>query len=426
MRRKVLILGAAGRDFHNFNVFFRDNEYYEVVGFTATQIPNISNRRYPPELAGKLYPKGIPIYDESELEKLLEQHSIEWVYFSYSDVSHEYVMHLASRCQAMGASFVLLGPNLTQLKSGKKVIAVTAVRTGAGKSTLSRAIAGILKRKGVRFAVVRHPMPYGDLARQACQRFASLSDLEKAKCTIEEREEYEPHIRSGAVVFAGVDYGKVLEAAEKEADVILWDGGNNDMPFIRPDLHLVIADALRPGHEMLYYPGESNFRSADIIVINKTSENPMDARRIAKNAEKVNPRAKVLEADSELLPDSEVNVFGKKAVVVEDGPTVTHGGMRFGAGFEFAYAPGPVTNLALVNVGGTWRLIVAEGESIAIKPRPVSAPQMLFKPKKLGIAGWCNGWLKAGAPHHMALAYGHLADKLRKVAELGGWDYFEV
>ena len=343
MKRKALILGAAGRDFHNFNVFFRDNPDYEVVGFTATQIPNISKRMYPPELSGKLYPKGIEIFEEKDLEALIENRKVDEVYFSYSDVSHEYVMHLVSRVQAKGASFILLGPRETMLKSKKKVIAVTAVRTGAGKSTLSRAIAGILKKKKVRFAVVRHPMPYGDLARQRSQRFAAMKDLEDAKCTIEEREEYEPHIKSGQVVFAGVDYAEVLEAAEKEADVILWDGGNNDMPFIRPDLHLVIADALRPGHEMLYYPGESNFRAADVIVINKTSENPMDARRIRKNAEKVNPKATVIEADSELMPDNEMNVFGKKAIVVEDGPTVTHGGMKFGAGFEFAARCGAKT-----------------------------------------------------------------------------------
>jgi predicted GTPase len=336
MKRKALILGAAGRDFHNFNMFFRDNENYEVVGFTATQIPNIANRKYPAELAGKLYPKGIPIYEEKDLESIIEKQGIEEVYFSYSDVSHEYVMHLASRVQAKGASFVLLGPRETMLKSSKKVIAVTAVRTGAGKSTLSRAIANILKRKKVKFAIVRHPMPYGDLVKQKAQRFASLEDLDKAKCTIEEREEYEPHIKNGQVVFAGVDYAEVLKMAEKEADIILWDGGNNDLSFIKPDLHFVIADALRPGHEVLYYPGESNFRSAQVIVINKTSENPMDVRRIIKNIEKVNPKAKIIEADMELFPDNDMKVWGKKAIVVEDGPTVTHGGMKFGAGFEYA------------------------------------------------------------------------------------------
>jgi predicted GTPase len=336
MKRKVLILGAAGRDFHNFNMFFRDNEGYEVVGFTATQIPRIAGRKYPAELAGKLYPKGIPIYEEKDLEGIIEKNAIDEVYLSYSDVSHEYVMHLASRAQARGASFVLLGPRETMLKSSKKVVAVTAVRTGAGKSTLSRAIASVLKKKKIKFAVVRHPMPYGELVKQRAQRFASLEDLDKAKCTIEEREEYEPHIKMGQVVFAGVDYAEVLRMAEKEADVILWDGGNNDLPFVKPDLHFVIADALRPGHEMLYYPGESNFRSAQVIVINKTSENPMDVRRIIKNIERVNPNAKVIEADMELTPDNDMKVWGRKAIVVEDGPTVTHGGMKFGAGFEYA------------------------------------------------------------------------------------------
>ncbi len=336
MKRKALILGAAGRDFHNFNMFFRDNPQYEVAGFTATQIPNIAKRRYPPELAGKLYPKGIPIFEESELEALIAKHGIEEVYFSYSDVSHEYVMHLASRAQACGASFVLLGPRETMLESSRKVIAVTAVRTGAGKSALSRTLTGMLRKKGVRFAVIRHPMPYGDLAKQRVQRFATMKDLERNECTIEEREEYEPHIRNGVIVFAGIDYADILREAEKEADVIIWDGGNNDMPFIRPDLHIVVADSLRPGHEMWYYPGETNFRSADIIVINRASENPMDVKRIMKNIEKANPRASVVETDMELVPSAKISIFGKKAIVVEDGPTVTHGGMKFGAGFEFA------------------------------------------------------------------------------------------
>jgi predicted GTPase len=335
MKKNVLILGAAGRDFHNFNMFFRDNEAYEVVGFTATQIPNISKRRYPPELAGKLYPGGIPIFEEKDLESLIEKHSIDEVYFSYSDVSHDYVMHLACRSQAKGASFVLLGPRETMLKSKKKVIAVTAVRTGAGKSALSRTIGAILKRREVRFVVVRHPMPYGDLTKQVVQRFATLEDMDKAECTIEEREEYEPHVRDGTIVYSGIDYGRILAEAEKEADIIIWDGGNNDMPFFKPGLHFVIADALRPGHEMLYYPGETNFRSADVIVINKVSDNPMDALRIRKNAEKANPKAKVIEADMELSATGG-SIYGKKVIVVEDGPTVTHGGMRFGAGFEYA------------------------------------------------------------------------------------------
>ncbi|MCI0504191.1 cyclic 2,3-diphosphoglycerate synthase [Candidatus Micrarchaeota archaeon] len=336
MKRTVLILGAAGRDFHNFNMFFRDNPDYNVVGFTATQIPNIANRRYPPALSGKLYPKGIPIFEEKDLEALIEKHSVDEVYFSYSDVAHEYVMHLASRAQAKGASFVLLGPRETMLKSSKKVIAVTAVRTGAGKSALSRTLTRLLKKKGKKFVVIRHPMPYGDLTKQRVQRFATMEDLDKQECTLEEREEYQPHIRDGVVVYAGIDYGEILKAAEKEADVILWDGGNNDMSFIRPDLLIVIADSLRPGHEMWYYPGETNFRAAQIIVINKVSENPMDVRRILKNVEKANPKAKVIETDMELIPSEKLDIFGRKVIVIEDGPTVTHGGMKFGAGFEYA------------------------------------------------------------------------------------------
>jgi len=336
MKRKVLILGAAGRDFHNYNVFFRDNENYEVVGFTATQIPNIAKRLYPSELAGKLYPKGIPIYDEKDLEKLVEKHKIDEVYFSYSDVSHMYVMHLACRAQAYGASFVLLGPRETMLKSKKKVIAITAVRTGAGKSPLSRTIAKRLTKKGRKCVIVRHPMPYGNLVKQKVQRFARMEDLDKHECTIEEREEYTPHIKNHVVVYAGIDYAEILKQAEKEADVIIWDGGNNDMPFIKPDLYFTVTDVLRPGHEMWYYPGETNFRAADVIVINKVSENPTDVKRILKNVEKFNPKAEVVETDMELTADSEIKLEGKKVIVIEDGPTVTHGGMKFGAGFEYA------------------------------------------------------------------------------------------
>ncbi len=333
--KNVLILGAAGRDFHNFNMFFRNNQNYRVVGFTATQIPNISNRTYPATLSGKRYPKGIPIYNESDLEVLIERHEIDEVYFSYSDVSHDYVMHLACRAQAKGASFVLLGPRETMLISKKKVIAITAVRTGAGKSALSRTLTKILKKKKIRFAVIRHPMPYGELEKQGVQRFATLEDLDTGKCTIEEREEYEPHIRNGVVVYAGIDYENILKAAEKEADVIIWDGGNNDIPFIKPDLHFVIADALRPGHEMLYYPGETNFRMADVILINKAGENPTDIKRIVKNALRANPKAQIIESEMELTAPA-MELEGRKVIVVEDGPTVTHGGMKLGAGFEYA------------------------------------------------------------------------------------------
>jgi predicted GTPase len=336
MKRRVLILGAAGRDFHNFNMFFRDNPEYEVVGFTATQLPHISERKYPADLAGKLYPQGVPIHEEKDLEELIEKNDIDEVYFSYSDVSHEYVMHLASRVQAKGASFILLGPRETMLKSSRKIIAVTAARTGAGKSALSLAIAVILKKKKVRFVVIRHPMPYGDLSKERMQRFATMADIDKNKCTIEEREEYEPHVSNGTVIYAGVDYADILKQAEKEADVIIWDGGNNDMPFIKPDLYFIVTDALRPGHEMRYYPGETNFRAADVIIINKISENPTDVKRILRNAMNFNPRAKVLETDMELTASPEMDIRGKKVVVVEDGPTVTHGGMSFGAGFEYA------------------------------------------------------------------------------------------
>ncbi len=340
MKRKVLILGAAGRDFHNFNMFFRGNPEYEVVGFTATQIPNIAKRRYPASLAGKGYPKGIPIYEEKDLEGLIERNKVDEVYFSYSDVSHEYVMHLASRAQAKGASFILLGPRETMLKSRRKVIAVTAVRTGAGKSALSRTISKILRERKLRYVVIRHPMPYGDLERQKVQRFATLDDLDENDCTIEEREEYEPHIKDGAVVYAGIDYAEILRRAEKEADIILWDGGNNDLSFIKPDLQFVVADALRPGHEMWYYPGETNFRSADVIVINKSSEASLDVKRIRKHAEAANPDAAIIETEMELRGDREMNLQGRKVIVVEDGPTVTHGGMRFGAGFEYAHRRG--------------------------------------------------------------------------------------
>ncbi len=336
MKRKVLIVGAAGRDFHNFNTYFRDNEKYEVVGFTATQIPDITDRKYPTELAGKLYPDGIPIYEEKDLEKLIKEHNIDEVYFSYSDVSDEHVMHLAARAQSAGASYVLLGPNDTMLKSSKKVISVCAVRTGCGKSPLTKRLTKILKERGKKFVVIRHPMPYGDLAKQAVQRFETLEDLDKHECTIEEREEYEPHIRNGVVVYAGVDYEKILREAEKEADIIFWDGGNNDFSFYKPDLLFVVADALRPGHELKYYPGETNFRMADIIVINKVSENPEGAEIVRKNAEKINPDAKILETDLELVADEEIDIRGKKVLVVEDGPTVTHGGMAFGAGYNYA------------------------------------------------------------------------------------------
>ncbi len=340
MKRNVLILGAAGRDFHNFNMFFKDNEGYNVIGFTATQIPNISGRRYPPELAGKLYPKGIQIYEETELEKLIEKFEIEEVYLSYSDISHKTVMNLACRSQAKGASFVLLGPRETMLKSKKKVIAVTAVRTGAGKTTLSKAIANYLKSKKKKFVVMRHPMPYGNLVKQRTMRFENEADLDKYECTAEEREEYMPHLKNNVIVYSGVDYKEVLAMAEKEADYIIWDGGNNDIPFIKPDLYITVADSLRPGHEVWYYPGETNFRAAQIIVINKASEDQTDARRIEINAKKINPKAQIFYADMVISAIEKIQIKNKTVIVVEDGPSVTHGEMKWGAGFEFAKSNG--------------------------------------------------------------------------------------
>ncbi len=337
MRRKVIIMGAAGRDFHNFNVYFRDNENYEVVAFTATQIPNIENRRYPPELAGKLYPEGIPIYPEEELPELIKKYNVDDVVFAYSDVSHEYVMHRASIVHASGANFVLLGPKSTMLKSNKPVIAVTAVRTGSGKSQTSRKVFRLLRDMGLKVVSIRHPMPYGDLVKQRVQRFASYEDLDKQECTIEEREEYEPYIDMGGVVYAGVDYEEILRNAEKEADVIIWDGGNNDFPFIKPDLWIVVADPHRPGHEMKYHPGETNFRAADVIIINKMeTANRDDIQVVRENIERANPDAIVIEAASPLFVDHPELIRGKRVLVVEDGPTLTHGGMKYGAGYVAA------------------------------------------------------------------------------------------
>lgn len=336
-RKRVIILGAAGRDFHNFNVFFRNNPDYEVVAFTATQIPDIEGRIYPPELAGPLYPNGIPIWSEDDLEKIIKEHDIDIAVFAYSDVSHEHVMHLASRAHAAGADFWLLGPKSTMLKSSKPVIAVTAVRTGSGKSQTSRKVAKILKDLGYKVAVIRHPMPYGDLRKQIVQRFATYEDLDKYECTIEEREEYEPHIDYGHVVYAGVDYEKILREAEKEADIILWDGGNNDFPFYEPDLWIVVADPHRPGHELKYHPGETNFRSADVIIINKVeTAYPENVQKVRENIEKVNPNAIVIEAASPIFVDKPELIKGKRVLVVEDGPTLTHGGMKYGAGYVAA------------------------------------------------------------------------------------------
>ncbi len=337
VKKRVLILGAAGRDFHNFNVFFRDNPEYEVVAFTATQIPDIEGRLYPPELAGKLYPNGIPILAEEDMEKIIREKNVNIVVFAYSDVPHEHVMHLASRAHAAGADFWLLGPESTMIKSKKPMIAVTAVRTGSGKSQTSRKVFRLLREKGLKVVSIRHPMPYGDLVKQRVQRFASYEDLDKYECTIEEREEYEPYIDMGGVVYAGVDYEAILHEAEKEADVIIWDGGNNDFPFYKPDLWIVVADPHRPGHEMKYHPGETNFRAADVIVINKMdTANRDDIQEIFDSIEKANPQATVIEAASPLFVDKPELIKGKKVLVVEDGPTLTHGGMRYGAGYVAA------------------------------------------------------------------------------------------
>jgi len=334
---KVIIMGAAGRDFHNFNVYFRNNDAYEVVAFTATQIPGIAERGYPPELAGVNYPNGIPIYPEEELPNLIKQHNVDQVVFAYSDVPHEYVMHKASMVLANGADFRLIGPKTTMLKAKVPLVSVCAVRTGSGKSQTSRQIAKILKNKGLKVVAIRHPMPYGDLRKQIWQRFATYEDLDKHECTIEEREEYEPHIDNGIIVYAGVDYEKILREAEKEADVIVWDGGNNDLPFYKSDLHIVIADPHRAGNELTYYPGETNLRMADVVIINKVdTADPKDVEKVKKNIEKVNPKARVLEAASPVTVDKPELIKGNRVLVIEDGPTLTHGNMPYGAGAVIA------------------------------------------------------------------------------------------
>ncbi len=334
---RTLIMGAAGRDFHNFNVFFRDNPDYEVVAFTATQIPNIEGRTYPPELAGKQYPQGIPIYPESELSRLIKELKVDQVVFAYSDVPHEYVMHKASEVIAAGADFRLMGLNSTVVASSKPVVSIGAVRTGCGKSQTTRRVSLILRDLGYKVAVIRHPMPYGNLAEQAVQRFATYEDLDKYKCTIEEREEYEPHLDNGMIVFAGVDYEAILRQAEQEADIILWDGGNNDVPFYKSDFHIVVADPHRPGHELKYHPGEANARLADAFVINKVdTADPGAVLEVRENLHALNPRAPILEAASPIFVDDPAAIRGKRVLVVEDGPTLTHGGMAYGAGWVAA------------------------------------------------------------------------------------------
>ncbi len=333
-RKNIIIMGAAGRDFHNFNVVFRDNPLYRVKAFTAAQIPFIAGRRYPSSLAGSLYPSGIPVILEAELDKLLVKYRINEVVFAYSDVSHLAVMHKASLVLSRGADFRLLGPDATMLKSRKPVISVCAVRTGCGKSEVTRYLCAVLQGKGVKPVVVRHPMPYGDLAKQAVERFEHFEDLSLYNCTIEEREEYEPLIRQGAVVYAGIDYQRILRAAEREGDVIIWDGGNNDFPFFRPDLEITIVDPLRPGDETSYFPGEVNLRRADIVVINKMNAAEKDnIRAVEESIKSANPAAQVVRTGSKVTVNNPADIKGKAVLIIEDGPTITHGGLAGGAGF---------------------------------------------------------------------------------------------
>lgn len=335
--KRVLIMGAAGRDFHNFNTYFRDNEEYEVVCFTATQIPNIEGRKYPAALAGERYPEGIPILPEEDLTDIIKNQSIDLVVFAYSDVSHEYVMQKGSQVLASGADYMLLSPEKTQIKATVPVISVCAIRTGCGKSQTSRKIVGLLKDAGKKVVALRHPMPYGNLAEQAVQRFATYEDLDRHDCTIEEREEYEPYIDAGLVVYAGVDYEKIVRQAEKEADILIWDGGNNDMSFIVPDLEITVVDPLRPGHERTYYPGETNFLTADVIVINKYKQASAEQlNTVLENIKQCNPKAKVIKGASKITVDKPEEVKDKKVLVIEDGPTLTHGGMSYGAGMVAA------------------------------------------------------------------------------------------
>ena len=340
-RIRTVIMGAAGRDFHNFNTVFREDKKFEVIAFTATQIPNIDGRRYPPELSGGLYPDGIPIYPESEISKIIKDENIDQVIFAYSDVSHQYVMELSSKINALGAQFSTMGADQTMVKSSKPVVAVCAVRTGAGKSQTTRKVAEVLGAMGKRVAVIRHPMPYGDLASQAVQRFAEYDDLEKHQVTIEEREEYEPHISRGYVVFAGVDYEAILRKAEEETDVIIWDGGNNDMPFYKPDLMFTVADPHRAGHELTYYPGSTCARMADVVIINKVNTaDRADIDLVRNNIISVNPGVTLIEANSPVTVDNPELIKGKRVLVVEDGPTLTHGGMKYGAGVVAAEESG--------------------------------------------------------------------------------------
>ena len=333
----VIIMGAAGRDFHVFNTYFRNNNLYNVIGFTATQIPNIDGRKYPKELAGDLYPGGINIYTEENLENLIKDNNVKQVIFAYSDISHEDIMHKASTVLSAGADFRLMGPENTSIKSTKPIVSVCAVRTGVGKSQTTRKVSEVLKSMGKKVVAIRHPMPYGDLKEQICQRFASYEDLDKHKCTIEEREEYEPHIDNGIIVYSGVDYEVILREAEKEADIILWDGGNNDFSFYKSDLNIVLVDPLRPGQEITYHPGETNLKMADIVVINKIdSADKKDIELVRENIGKYNKNATIIEAASPISVENGDHIKEKRVLVIEDGPTLTHGGMKYGAGMVAA------------------------------------------------------------------------------------------
>jgi predicted GTPase len=340
-RTKVVIMGAAGRDFHNFNTLFRDDERYQMVAFTATQIPDIEGRTYPAGLAGSLYPDGIPIVPEDDLEELVREHGVDEVWFSYSDVAHTYVMNKASQVIGWGPHFGVCSATRTMISSSKPIIAITAVRTGVGKSQTTRYVSRILKKLGKRVVAIRHPMPYGDLTKQICQRFETYEDLDRHQCTIEEREEYEPHIDNGFVVYAGVDYEKIVREAEKEADVILWDGGNNDTPFYKPDLHITLVDPHRAGHELSYYPGETNLRISNLLIVNKVdTADPVKVEEVVDNCHRANPSARVIKCRSKITAEQPELIAGKRALVVEDGPTLTHGGMTYGAGWFAAKQAG--------------------------------------------------------------------------------------
>lgn len=377
---RVVILGAAGRDFHNFNTVYREDASSRVVAFTATQIPGIAGRRYPAVLAGPLYPSGIPIVPEDDLARLIREEKVDTCVFSYSDVAHEQVMHLASLCVAVGADFLLLAAERTMLRAKVPVLSVTAVRTGAGKSQTTRYLSGILKKLGKRVVVVRHPMPYGDLAEQVCQRFATYADLDREKCTIEEREEYEPHIDNGFVVYAGVDYGRILARAEAEADVILWDGGNNDLPFYLPALDICVADPHRPGHETSYYPGEAGFRMADVILVNKCdTADPANVAAVEAAARLLNPRARILRADSPVTTDHPRLLSGARVLPVEDGPTLTHGGMRYGAAVVAAKQAGAarIVDPSLYAVGSIRETYVKYPNALGVLPAMGYSPTQI-------------------------------------------------